>query len=181
MNMSHTLIIRIVAWIACAGLLIALFAYSKVGSMVSDHKAAYAAARDEEAIAETRAIMATRSSALFADTAAARSELEHFAAADVTASASTIEGLSSPSATLLVKGASVVTASSPTESNVHLVDLAIDGNGTFGGLVRALHLIDTIALPITIEQFDLSRGTDPSTPWHLSARVRLRTTTSLAL
>lgn len=179
--MKNTLYMRLAAWGVVGACVAATYGYLLLSAAVSESQVQYSSSLEQMATTNARSAAAARSHALFEDTAHARAELERFAAADVVAAASAIEQLSSREVLVQVKGATLVTSPTDQERGMHAVDMAVDATGTFGEVIRVSQMLDAIAFPITIEQFDIVRVMSSSTPWHLTARVRLHTTTNVSL
>jgi hypothetical protein len=61
-------------------------------------------------------------------------------------------------------------ARAPTASGITGVSVGVSATGSFSALVRAILLLETLTLPSTLEQFELSKNEDE---WRLIARLRL--------
>lgn len=136
-----------------------------------------------------RDAMQARTRALALDTMDARAALLESAHADIISSAKLIESVGPLArATVKVSGAAAesgVVQSVGAGRQIHAVGFSVEVTGSFANVLKAAQMLETLPLPATIEQFDLSRvppdasGTAPA-QWRLNERIRLFTGSDLS-
>ena len=87
---------------------------------------------------------------------------------------------------LHVRDASSESFGKESKGPIHAIAFAVEADGTYSGIIKTVQLLESLPLPITVEQYDLSLtpvansgGVPSRTPWHISIRVRLLTTSNI--
>lgn len=70
-------------------------------------------------------------------------------------------------------GEAALTSSAP--GKLASFSVSVNADGSFVALVRAVRLFETLAIPATLERFDISKG---ERDWHLNARLRVTLSTN---
>lgn len=129
--------------------------------------------------ADDRANLALMSSAA-AETLDERTRLDAMTHADVVSAAALIESAGKGTGAV-VRVSDVAPAADrdpklAAATGVHAVIFSVDARGSFAQVFAALERLETLPIPVQIEQFSLATDTDTAAKggrWHLTARLRL--------
>jgi hypothetical protein len=174
-----TILVGMCAWYGV------VYLHTYVVETATQYQVRASAARNSTA----REAAQARIRALTTETAAKRASLSAFVQADPIAAAKAIESVGAAARiSLKVSGASPEVFPIPAAASAHplkAVGFVIEATGTFAGVMKALHLLETLPLPITMVQFDIAQvPTDASQKgapqWRLNARMRLLTDSTLS-
>jgi hypothetical protein len=162
-----------------------MYLHTYVVQTATQYQVRASAARNSSA----REAAQARVRALTTETAVKRTALKEFVQADPIAAAKAIEAVGvTARIALKVSGASpeIIPISAAAAAHpLKAVGFVIEATGTFAGIMKALHLLETLPLPITLVQFDIAQvPTDASQKgipqWRLNARMRLFTDSNLS-
>ena len=168
---------------------IALVAWAAVGLLtysVINQTAARASGPGPADQSVTQQIAATRAHAVVQNMAKSKAELERMTGIDLLTAINRIESAGKPVGIVLhVRDAYSESFGKQAKGPIHAIAFAVEAEGTFAGLIKTIQLLETMPMTISIEQFDF--GHTPSidgkpssrTPWHLSIRIRLLTTSNI--
>ncbi len=185
----NTKTIMILSWLA---LLAAIAAFAGLGwfaMAIGAERVAYEARTgSSDQVLATLAAQA-RMHALVTDSAPDRARLESLARVDLLAAVDIIESAGSAGGVKLqVSGASPEgdVGKKGDSSGLHAVSFSVSADGSFSALMHTVDLLQALPLLTTVESFDLSRvpiGTEADASkgaWHMSARVRLVTSSQIS-
>lgn len=168
-----TLCLAITAW---AGAI--LFAWLLL-AMVQDRS--ILAGNSERTI--SKQATAAKMRALARDTIVERRLLDKKANVDVLSAVDAIESVGK------ISGAEVRVSDAQKEPtitgnpSVNIVAFSVEAQGTFSAVMRALAMLETLPLPVSIRQFDLGRSSDNGSDagmWRLSLQLSLLTTANIS-
>jgi hypothetical protein len=150
----------------------------------SDRAAAVAAAQESSAQTDS----SVRMHALTQDTAQERAQLDALLNVDVVSAANMIEAAGTAAGAAVTLGDAVpenAPTSAPGGSAIQAVGFIVDAQGTFPALMRAAELFETLPIPSTLTQLDIQQVPNPagagaSNQWHMSAYIRVLTTSNIS-
>lgn len=168
------IIIAIAAWTA------AIFFAMAVAGMESD-RAASAQATQQTSAAQTSAV---RMHALAQDSAPQRAALDALLDVNVVSIVDMINATGKATGVdLKVSGALPETTpgSSLGPATVGAVGFTVEASGTFPALMQAAQLLETLPIPSSVEQLDISQipnsgGTSSAGKWQMNASIHVLTT-----
>lgn len=159
--------------------LVAVLAWAGFGFLVwqlAAERAGYAAAKANAAARAQQADAGSRLAALVRDTKEQREYLEQLAHADVIAAAATIEAAGEAAgAQLTIDGATEVARADGAPSTLQASIVVASAQGSLVTLMRVVQLLETLPFPSVVEGVEL-RTIGNSDDWHLTARIRIVTT-----
>lgn len=177
-----SVIAALVAWVA-------VFMYAAWISAQLD--ANRSQAKDVQSSSE-REIALIRLHALARDTENLRAQLEGLTRSDVIGVADTIDSVGRIAGVKLKIGGAIPESvgqkkgtNNPTV--LHAVNFAVEADGTFASLMHAAELLETLPSPSSVQSLEFNHaplsaddGSVKSTAWHLTARVRVLTTSDIS-
>lgn len=159
--------------------LVAVLAWAGFGLLawqLAAERAGYAAAKANAAARAQQADAGSRLAALVRDTKEQREYLEQLAHADVIAAAATIEAAGAAAgARLTIDGATEAPRAPGAPSTLQASIVVASAEGSLSTLMRVVQLLETLPFPSVVEGVEL-RTIGDSGDWHLSARIRIVTT-----
>lgn len=135
---------------------------------IGSARAAYAAAALETREEAARQENATRLRATIEGTELERAALEHIVKIPVLEIVQAIETAGKQAGALNVSIGEAASAPS-TPIKIGTISVVARADGSFVALLRTVLLLETLTIPTTIEQFEITK-TDKE--WHLTARLR---------
>lgn len=133
--------------------------------------------------ASTKTADAQRLQSIARDSADDRAALDVLAHTDIISIVDTIDALGGEAGVKLTIGQATpddASLESVAGSGLHALAFDIEGNGSFGALMKAVALFETMPIPAQLEQLHLARNDNTvAFPWHMSMRAHVYTTASI--
>jgi hypothetical protein len=162
-------------WTAIMMVCVALVAWGGFGALVwqlSIARADYASTLELSKENALRGESAARLQTSIDATVAEREALEQLVAVSILRAVEVIEQAGAAA------GASNVTIGEATPTGtsegLSIITIVVNASGSFGALMRAVALYETLPIPATLEQFELVKLSEERS-WQLTARVRILT------
>jgi hypothetical protein len=176
------------SWLSFLGALACVCGVIFFASIILGEKASFAARAGESDQASLQQATDARMRALIHDSAASRARLEGLVQVDLLSAVDLIESIGKTTGVKLqVSDASPEANGSGKIATLHAVGFVVGAEGSFPSLMRTVELLETLPLPASIENIDISRTPIDTTPaggsppaWHMNLRIRLLTATTIS-
>lgn len=172
-SMKH---LSFISWVALFLTLCALFAEGlfawNIQNDEGNRAAALLSAEQSSAVQDS----SVRMHAIAQDSAPERAALSGLLGSDVVVIVTQLEGVGKTAGvTLKLSGALPETppAGLSGGSSIQAVGFAIEADGTFAALMRAIQLFETFPVPSSVERLDMQHATTGGGSWHLSLYIKV--------
>jgi len=164
------------AWFMVIVAILVWTGFGLLAWQLAEERAGYAAAKADAITRAQQADAGSRLATLVRDTKEQREYLEELSHADVIAAAATIEAAGEAAgAQLTIDGATEASRAEGAPSTLQASIVVASARGSLATLMRVVQLLETLPFPSVVEGVEL-RMIGDSADWHLTARIRIVTT-----